>query len=261
MGKDSKIEWTDHTFNPWIGCQKVSTGCANCYAEAQMTRRPRWANAWGPPETSVRLRTKTWGDPVRWNRQAEVEGKRYRVFCASLADVFEDNVQLINWRLDLFRLIESTPNLDWLVLTKRPEITARFFELTGDVPNNVWMGVSAEDQETANERISHLLRIRAAVRFLSYEPALGPLDFVEVAYNCQVAGGKSLTLAGLWDHLHWIIVSGESGISRRPMDLDWARDIRDQCSEAGVPFFFKQVDKVLPIPDDLMIREFPTQDT
>ena len=120
MGKNSKIEWTDHTFNPWVGCQKVSAGCANCYAERFMTRKPRWVNAWGLPETSERLRTKTWGNPARWNWQAAVEGKRFKVFCGSLCDIFEDNFQVAEWRLELWDLIEATPNLDWLLLTKRP---------------------------------------------------------------------------------------------------------------------------------------------
>ncbi len=240
MGKDSKIEWTDHTFNPWVGCQKVSAGCANCYAERDMTRKPRWANAWGPPETSERLRTKTWRDPVKWNKQAEAEDTRHRVFCASLGDVFEDNSEVINWRLDLFGLIETTPHLDWLILTKRPEIALRFFQMTGELHDNIWMGVSVENQETANERIPRLLKIPAAMRFVSCEPLLGRIDFAEAAYACKGPRIDGLTLAGLWDHLHWVIVGGESGPQARPMHTEWVRDIRDQCQEADVPFFFKQ---------------------
>lgn len=231
------IEWTatylddgtvipGYTFNPWIGCQKVSTGCAHCYAERDFTRKPRWAKTWGPPETSERLRTSeaNWRKPFQWQKRAAHEGKAAKVFCASLADVFEDNLAVAEWRVELFEnIIYKTPYLKWLLLTKRPERASEFFDnrpelLTG----NVWMGTSVEDQETANKRIPELLRIPAVVRFLSCEPLLGPIPDINL------------------DHIHWVIVGAESGPGGRPMDEDWVREIRDQCIRAGVPLFYKQ---------------------
>ncbi len=245
MGKDSKISWTDHSFNPWVGCQKVGLGCMNCYAEHDMTRKLRWANAWGSPETSERLKTKTWNDPVKWNRQAQADGTRPKVFCGSLCDVFEDNPQVIDWRLDLFSLIEDTPYLDWLILTKRPEIAQRFFAMTNNLHDNIMMGVSIEDQATADERIDYLASVPARTRFLSLEPLLGPvnLGLMGTAPKTWTANGD---YRPVWSFFHWVIVGGESGPNARPMHLDWVRDIRDQCQEADVPFFLKQWGEYAP---------------
>lgn len=244
MTENSKIEWTDHTFNPWIGCTKVSSGCKNCYAETLMTRKPRWADTWGPQGTRLRTSLTNWRKAETWNRKAEAEGVRYKVFCGSLCDVFEHKAnqpELHEWRYALWGLISATPNLDWLLLTKRPALVIPMFPSWWDeIPNNVWIGTSVEDQEQADARIQLLEKTPARLRFLSCVPLLGPID-VYADYGC----------------FDWVIVGGESGPGARPMDLEWARSIRDQCAGAGVPFFMKQVDKKQPIPDDLMIREWP----
>ena len=178
--ENSKIEWCHHTFNPWIGCAKVSQGCANCYAEELMDTRYGRAN-WGVDGTRVRTSDAYWRKPLAWNRKARIEGVRYRVFCASLADVFEDREDLEEWRDDLFNLISATPNLDWLLLTKRPENVNRIVgesrgdcywieESAGKGNGNIWIGTSVENQEQADKRIPELLKIPARVRFLSMEP-------------------------------------------------------------------------------------------
>lgn len=261
MAENSAIEWTDHTFNPWIGCTKVSTGCSRCYAETLMDKRYGRVK-WGPRGTRVRTSTANWRKPLTWNRKAKQEGRRYRVFCASLADVFEDRPELYPWREDLFGLICDTPHLDWLLLTKRPEnVDEMFLDIVGpvrlgweDFPN-IWIGTSVENQEQADKRIPELLKAPAPVRFLSCEPLLGGVDLGLYLYpffaaddprHCPHRNG-----------IDWVIVGGESGRGKRPFNPDWARSIRDQCQAAGVPFFMKQIDKVQPIPDDLMIRQFP----
>lgn len=235
MGENSSIEWTDHTLNPWVGCQKVSPGCQFCYAERDMTRKPRWENTWGPPQTSTRLKTSeaNWKKPLTWDRKAEEEGRRYKVFCASLADVFERNDLLLDWRHELWRLMQSTPHLDWLLLTKRPEnvldmVPYMWFKegwhgYTG-WPANVWLGVSVETPEYFN-RIVELSGIPAVVKFVSYEPALGLVDFAPA-------------LAVGW--VDWLISGGESGYNPRPAETDWFRQARDDCQRFGVPFFHKQ---------------------
>ncbi|MCC4243408.1 phage Gp37/Gp68 family protein [Stappia indica] len=185
MGENSKIEWCDHTFNPWIGCTKVSAACDNCYAEAW---EARFGNSWGP---HVRRRTSpaNWRKPIAWDRTAAAEGKRARVFCASLADVFDNDRSITSgWRGDLWHLIHRTPNLDWLLLTKRPQNISRFLrpEDYGNLPSwgdgwpNVWLGTTAENQIEADRRIPHLLATPAHVHFLSVEPLLGPVDLTRV---------------------------------------------------------------------------------
>lgn len=257
MGKDSKIEWTDHTFNPWIGCSKVSLGCQHCYAETLMDKRMGRVQ-WGPNGTRERSSETYWRQPLKWNREAQDAGVMRSVFCASLADVFEDRAELRQWRSDLFAMVEHTRYLRWLFLTKRPEnvIEMVVWDAPGcKLPENVWIGTSVENQATADERIPHLLRIPAPVRFLSMEPLLGPVDLSGVSYS-------GLCRSGDWGPgIDWVIVGGESGHNARPMHPDWARSIRDQCQAASVPFFFKQMGgqqkPFVPIPDDLMIREFP----
>ncbi len=245
MGKNSKIAWTDHTFNPWVGCQKVSNGCANCYAERDMTRKPRWANAWGPPETSERVRTKTWRGPIRWNRQAVVQENPQKVFCGSLCDVFENNPQVGDWRIELFEdVIRNTSWLQWLILTKLPERALEFFESRPELLTaNVWMGISAADQETADERISHLAQVPAKTRFLSLEPLLGPIN---LGFMGTAPKTWSENYRPVWSFFHWVIVGGESGPNARPMHPDWVHSIKDQCQEADVPFFFKQWGEYAP---------------
>lgn len=222
MGENSKIEWTTHTFNPWTGCTKVSPACDHCYAEAWAKRSGHVE--WGPH--GERKRTKTWGNPVRWNRQAESVAERPRVFCASLADIFDNHRSIQpEWRRDLWALIETTPNLDWLLLTKRPQNIERFIPApwrTHGCPSNVWMGTTVENQEEYDRRVPYLNAVPADIRFLSMEPLVGPV----VMHS----------LSGL----HWIITGGESGAHYRPANPDWFRSLRDQCHRAGVPFLFKQ---------------------
>jgi protein gp37 len=218
MGENSKIEWTDHTFNPWVGCMKVSPGCKNCYAEELMTRKGRWANTWGPAQTSERIKTSddNWRKPLRWNRQAQKEGRRFKVFCASLADVFEDNPQVYDWRLQLFSLISETPNLDWQILTKRPEFARAFFEKRPHLLwPNVWLGTSVENQEQADKRTPELLRTPAQVRFLSCEPLLEPVRLADAWLYDYVTDRRDACF------IDWVIVGGESGPQARPMHPDW----------------------------------------
>ncbi len=221
MAANTKIEWAHHTFNPWVGCTAVSPACDHCYAE-NWAKRTGQAHLW----KGDRRRTSetNWRQPLKWNRQAEVDGTRCRVFCASLADVFDNQVSQI-WRSDLFALIEDTPHLDWLLLTKRPQNIQKMIWPKWDarLPRNIWLGTTAENQQEANRRIPHLLETPAAVRFISAEPLLGAIEFEP------------------WlDRIDWIIVGGESGPGARPMHPDWARSIRDQCAAAGTAFFFKQ---------------------
>jgi protein gp37 len=243
----TKIEWADYTFNPWIGCAKVSPGCTNCYAERQMDERLRRVR-WGTTGTRVRTSPANWAKPLQWERQAAAAGERRRVFCASLADVFEDMERLASWRIDLWHLIDITPHLDWMLLTKRPE------NIGGMLPiphRNVWLGSSVERQQEADLRIAELLRCPAAVRFVSYEPALGPVDFTSVNHpngtdTWNVLTGEWVSKkTGCLTHddggaLDWMIAGGESGPNARPAHPDWFRSVRDQCQAAGVPFFFKQ---------------------
>lgn len=263
--KDSKIEWTTHTFNPWRGCTKVSAGCDNCYAETMSGRNPKTLGVWGKYGTRVVASESMWKQPLKWDKAAKEAGERHRVFCSSLADVFEGRETMPeafwqdvdNARDRLFDLIEETPNLDWLLLTKRPENVG--FKL----PKNVWIGTSVEDQKTADERIPLLLETPAALRWLSIEPLLGPVDLTHIQFpnehgntedwnainQCIMTNGvDDPTLLGVDDPIiDWVVVGGESGPDARPMHPDWARSIRDQCVAAGVPFFFKQWGEYLDI--------------
>ncbi|RRA01868.1 phage Gp37/Gp68 family protein [Burkholderia cepacia] len=262
MSENSKIEWTDHTFNPWEGCQKVGPGCDHCYAE---TRNARFAGGmavnWGPGAPRRRTSPANWRKPLAWNAaHAEffaAHGRRQRVFCASLADVFDNEVDLL-WRRDLFRLIADTPNLDWLLLTKRIGNVPTMLRHIGveQLPPNVWLGATVVNQAEADRDIPKLLAVPARVRFLSMEPLLGAVD-VRFAFAdagvicCRTCGyrtnnpshgpcpndGSTLRSDVGVD---WVIVGGESGPGARPMHPDWARDLRDQCAAAGVPFLFKQ---------------------
>jgi protein gp37 len=270
MGEGSKIAWTDHTFNPWMGCVAVSEACKFCYAEAFVTKR-MGLPLWGPKAERRVTSAGNWKEPLRWNRKAKEAGARHRVFCASLADVFEDRPDLVEPRARLLRLIEATPHLDWLLLTKRPE---RMVDLALDVgwvgrwPANVWAGTTVESQARAHERIPHLLMVPARVRFLSVEPLLGPLDLAYACFN----GADSL---GTMPGIDWVIVGGESGHGARPFDIAWARSLRNQCKAAGVAYFFKQAgsrpldgskplrlksykgDDLAELPADLHAQELP----
>jgi len=222
MATRTKINWVDHTFNPWIGCHKVSPACTNCYAWVTADRRYGFAK-WGPNEPRRVTSAANWRKPVAWNREAERVGERRKVFCASWADVFEARDDLDPTRARLWALIAATPWLDWLLLTKRPENVRRSAPWGETWPRNVWLGTTAENQEYAESRIPHLVEHPAVVRFISVEPMLGPVDLTP--------------WRGLVD---WVICGGESGPRARTTDIGWVRALRNQCVDNGISFFLKQ---------------------
>ncbi len=273
MGTTTAIAWTDKTFNPWWGCQRVSPGCEHCYAETFAKRTGN--DVWGKEAERRFFGDKHWNEPVRWNRQAEVHDRRFRVFCASMADVFEDRRDLDAERERLWGLIAETPSLDWQLLTKRPQNVARMVPWGYDAwPVNVWLGTTVEDQKRAEERVPILAGIAAEVRFLSCEPLLGPVDLFAAGALVYRHGNEGYRdLDGYWvegweggweNAVEWVIVGGESGAKHRPLNLDHARSLRDQCETAGVPLFFKQDSGARPgaqgrVPDDLWnAKSFPT---
>jgi protein gp37 len=229
VSQNSPIEWCDHSFNPWWGCVPVSPGCQHCYAEAWAKRYHH--DVWGTQTSRRTFGERHWQEPIKWNKQAIRQGVRKRVFCASMADVFEDHPELVTKREKLWQLIETTQMLDWLLLTKRPENIRRMAPASWEAawPQNVWAMTSVENQERANQRIPFLLDVPALVRGLSVEPLIDTVDLTPWLANIQ-----------------WVIVGGESGRHARPMHPDWVRTIRDQCREFGVPFFFKQWGNVYP---------------
>lgn len=245
MGEATSIAWTDHTFNPWWGCARVSPGCENCYAE---TFAKRTGNAvWGVNAPRRFFGLKHWTEPRKWNAKAEREGRRARVFCASMADVFERldgdvGAMLEAERAQLWTMIESTPSLDWLLLTKRPEnVSALLPPSWLERPRpNVWLGTTTEDRRRANERVPILLATPAAIRFVSAEPLLGPVNFCAVPDNKLRPCEYSARYTPLAD-LDWVIVGGESGAGARPFALEWARQIVEMCAEAKTACFVKQL--------------------
>lgn len=259
MGTSTAIAWTDHTFQPWMGCSHVSPGCDNCYAETLGKRTGRVQ--WGDQAERVTMSEGYWRNPTKWNRQAEAEGQPHLVFCASMADVFEDRPELVPLRARLVDVIAGTPELIWLLLTKRPENVMALIpvEWCGRWPDNVWIGTTVEDQERADERIPVLAEIPAPVRFLSCEPLLGAVDLspwlglewmdalgdagAPFSFRGEGGWGREMfaTVAGHVPPIHWVIAGGESGPGHRPLNFDHARDLRDQCRAAEVPYFFKQV--------------------
>lgn len=248
MADNTTIEWCDHTFNPWEGCQKVSPGCDHCYAETRNARFNGTAVNWGPGAPRRRTSEANWKKPLKWNREAQAffaaHGRRQRVFCASLADVF-DNAVAPQWRRDLFNLILQTPHLDWLLLTKRIGNVSGVIrdQLLHPLPPNVWLGITVVNQEEADRDIPKLLATQASVRFLSMEPLLGPVDLTMVPTGGHIDGHIICESALRWKpegQIDWVIVGGESGPGARPMHPDWARSLRDQCETAGAPFLFKQ---------------------
>ena len=297
MGEATTISWCEHTYNPWWGCTRVSPGCRNCYAET-FSRRVGHSDAgskaalWGDRAERRFFGDKHWAEPLKWDRIAGERGWPALVFCASMADVFEDRDDLVEHRERLFELIADTPNLIWLLLTKRPENVLRLscrswlgadglgyvqvdsqhrvpvgylarHELetaaAGRWPTNVWIGTTVEDQQRADERLPELVKIPGPVRFLSCEPLLEPVDLSRWLHlewmdalrvpgdplSFRGEGGWGLEMfaavGGQRTAIDWIIAGGESGPGHRTMDLDWARDLRDQALTASVPYFFKQV--------------------
>ena len=228
MGRNSHIEWTDHTFNPWWGCTKVSDACKNCYAEAWSRRVGQ--QVWGPNAERRFFGERHWLEPLKWNADALAEMTRRRVFCASMADVFEGRQALNPWRSKLWELIEITPHLDRLLLTKRPELVPLSTQWGDEWPRNVWLGATVENQESADSRLAHLAQIPAAVRFISAEPLLGALDLRN----------------WLGRVVDWVITGGESGPKARPSSPSWFRDLLEQCASARVPFHFKQWGEWVP---------------
>lgn len=303
MGEVTGIEWCHHTFNPWIGCTKVSAGCRNCYAEVDnpaRISRGRGLELWGVDAARKGKAESGWAEPLKWFRAAAKAGERRRVFCASQGDVFEDRRDLDVHRERLWSVIDETRigwgdgvrfpvigGLDWLLLTKRPEAILRLIPrhwggvgpcggcgAAQDVdcaswcasrgvdqramPANVWIGTSVEDQAAADERIPHLLRVPARVRFLSLEPLLGPVDlYSALRGGCGECGANPASWVNdghdmccpeclgaqrrEQPRIHWLIIGGESGGSARPCDLAWIRDLRDQGRAAGVSVFVKQL--------------------
>lgn len=222
MGANSKIEWTTHTFNPWWGCTKISEACKNCYAETWAKRVGQ--DIWGPKPKRRLLSDNHWKQPLKWNRDAEGSLERPRVFCASMADVYEDRDELLPLRARLFDLIEQTPNLDWLVLTKRPENVMKMSRWNNDWPSNVWLGTTIELQKRADELLPFLAEIPAKVRFISAEPLLGPLNIEK----------------WLGSTIDWVITGGESGPKARPASPVWFRELHAQCMRTETAFHFKQ---------------------
>ena len=275
MGETTGIKWCDHTFNPWEGCARVSAECQNCYAE---NRDERWHGGvhWGKTAARKTMADSYWKQPLKWDRDAANAGVRRRVFSASLADVFEDRRDLDPMRADLWEVIRDTPHLDWLLLTKRPanieELTEHLVvtDCCGDTPDmtaevpwcadcnaetapilppNAWLGTTVGHQDSM-QRVDDLAdvaaQLQATVAFLSCEPLLGPLNF----------GTYGL------DGIDWVIAGGESGPNARPIDPQWVRDLRDQCADAGVPFFFKQWGGRTPdagghLLDGEVVQQFP----
>jgi len=247
----TKIEWAEESWNPVTGCSRVSEGCANCYAERMAKRLAGRCGYPADDPFRVTFHEDKLPAPLHWKKPRVV-------FVCSMGDLFHEDVTYEELTMVWNVMLEADWHL-FLVLTKRPERMREFIRVP--LPN-VWLGVSAENQARADERIPVLLSIPAAKRFVSIEPMLGPVELGEYLYSdYDVAAMDNQLLTPLEGFKHikldWVIVGGESGPGARPIHPDWARSVRDQCRDAGVPFFMKQMTKKAPIPDDLMIREYP----
>lgn len=287
MGKDTKIEWCDHTINLWWGCVKVHTGCDNCYAEGTAKR---WGNdVWGNNKERKAIKT-SFKTLDKIEREAKENGKKSVVFVGSMQDIFEkskdlekellaiDNIHHVintgNLRYLLFNRITfgNYNNIIFLFLTKRPSNISKFIpaEWQENPPDNVWFGCSISDQETADNLVKLLMKHtpEKANRFLSIEPQVDKIDLENLSVgnehylNC-LTGITHYPLGNCDEYktrkIHWIIQGGESGRNRRPFKLEWAYILKKQCKDAGTPYFFKQIDKIKPIPPDLFIRQLPTK--
>jgi protein gp37 len=247
MGKNSKIAWKDHTFNPWWGCTRVSAGCDSCYAEGVSKRFG--FDVWGDKPRRF-FGDNYWRGPLKWNAEAAAAGVRQRVFCGSMCDVFEDlpnSDRDEDARTRLFQMIEQTPSLTWMLLTKRPENMIRMapHHWESGWPHNVWAMTTVENQEMAELRILELLRVPAVVRGLSCEPLLCQIDLYNDRRDWIGPIGRRGAIP-VCRGIQWVIAGGESGPGARPMHPDWARSIRDQCRAASLPFFFKQWGEWIP---------------
>lgn len=248
MGKETGISWTDATFNPWVGCTKVSPGCDHCYAEAQ---DHRWGHdRWGKGKPRQMTSDSNWKKPLQWNAEARLKGEDFKVFCGSLCDVMDDEAPQ-GGRERLWDLIDSTGNLTWLLLTKRPHRYVRY--MPEAIPDywrgRVWLGTTAENQLYYDSRWPHLREAGeeyGLTTFISYEPAIGPL-----------------TVMGHEPKPDWLIFGGETGAVRRPMEEQWARDIKAECEANDIAFWMKQMSAQTPakasalIPADMLVRQFP----
>jgi protein gp37 len=239
MSANSKIEWTHHTFNPWWGCAKVSPGCDHCYAERDAGRFAPGKTLWGVDAARREFSDKHWAEPLKWNAQAALyDAPRQRVFCASMADIFDKNAPA-GARDRLWKLIKATPYLDWLLLTKRIGNAKGMLPADwGDGYPNVWMGISVVNQEEADRDIPKLLALPARLRWLSCEPLLGAIDLRSHLFEEE--GGRIIMVTRSAVRIEWVVVGGESGSQARPMQAAWARFLRDQCRLANVAFLFKQ---------------------
>lgn len=287
MGKNTKIAWATHTHNPWIGCTKVSPGCANCYAEVDGATVKSDVK-WGVGQPRLRTTPANWNKPLAWNTSAKAAGERHRVFCASLSDWLDDEVP-VEWLADLLLLIQSTPDLDWLLLSKRPENWQKRLEavrdhggmtglavtwLAGCAPKNVWVGTTVEDQRRAHERLPHLIRIPAVIRFISMEPLLEevnlfpflpceestPRNCSKGLQNCSACPAYNCGDNTTPRLIDWVIIGGESGDHARSFQLNWVRRLLHQCRFNGIPCFIKQLGARPTQSDEevsLSIGQFP----
>jgi protein gp37 len=246
VAENSKIEWTDHTFNPWIGCTKVSPACDGCYAENLMANRYGRVQ-WGAGEDRSRTSPGNWRKPIGWNKDAAGKDGRTFVFCASLADVFDNEVDEL-WRHDLFKLIEATPNLTWLLLTKRVGNVVKMTDPERGnllIPPNAAIGATIANQEEYDRDRMKLWDVKErrgpAFTFGSFEPLLGPIILDKYAPD-------------------WVITGGETDQGQhkaRHTDPAYFRSLRDQCGRLKRAFFMKQMTRKAPIPDDLLVRQWP----
>lgn len=292
MAENSKIQWTHHTANLWWGCTKVHAGCDNCYAEALAHRFGD--DVWGNDKPR-RMVKSVWSDLAKYQRKAKEAGEMHRVFVGSMMDIFEKEMPVVDsngksvysfplfgnkpkkgsvsmshvdgspittgfLRATLFTNIELGfyPNLIFLFLTKRPSNINKYIPdaWKNNPPKNVWFGTSPADQETADKLIPQLLDVNGN-HFLSVEPMLGPVDITRSVRIWRHKTYKSFHSTFFGDKIQWVICGGESGPGKRPFNPEWARSLREQCVTAESAFFMKQIDKVQPIPEDLMIRQFP----
>lgn len=296
MAENSGISWTKHTWNPWMGCTKVSPACDGCYAEALMDHKAGQV-AWG---NNPRRRTgaRNWNNPLRWQKQAELDGSRPFVFCASLADIYDNQVDP-EWRADAFNVMRKTPNLVYLLLTKRPQNIAKLSAAAGGLPENAAIGTTVEDRKRANINVPALLeaslalwqaKTRPLFNFVSCEPLLEDFDLTDfpenprskdnAGYRIDALRGKiwlpkganDLTpghivgereYVGLTHKIDWVITGGETDQGEhmaRPTHPDAFRTLRDQCAEAGVPFHHKQNGEWVPVTEpqgDAPVYRFP----
>lgn len=272
MADKTKIQWCDATWNPVTGCSPVSEGCANCYA-ARMASRFRQVH--GGHFSQILMHPERLDQPLRWK-------KPRRIFVSSMGDLFHEGVSDA-WFSRIISVIAAAQQHTFMVLTKRPEqmllSIRRFYEFGRKTPilPNLWLGVTAENQEQANKRIPILLQIPAAKRFVSIEPMLGPVNLNDLTANLKPKCGRSLCdyfsalngseydpqgnpkycNPGTFNSLDWVIVGGETGPGARPMHPDWARSVRDQCQAAGVPFFFKSWGSHVPVTLKFADNSYP----